>query len=583
MIDELAEMDITSSSAAVRTLDNAGQELHSLLRDSETEIATVTAEFQELAHHTDAILHLAAGVIGGIENESVTSILPNVQVLGAMATQFIQDKVHEVHQILDTVKTEAALLDRLSQLTQGQRSIARETHTLSVLTKIEVARLGQIGSGFEYLAHQLDDFSQSVDESTADLAYHTNEQRHAIQETLRALGIELPRIQEEFAKIDSELGAALTETDSSLREFFQAPAQLRYCVTDLASQIIGVVTAVQSHDITRQQIEHVQEAMQLISESFPQQDGPQNELAGKPSMIIGGLSIQIYQLKSIQETVSTWVSQIGKCMDAIQSISSAELKGIGPMVLVQEQQLSQQLGRIEAMQQRCQADAERIESALTGLSTLTLLVGEHLARSKSVRDRIQLLTFNSIIESSRLGAKADAILEISQSIKRISAAWSELTSRSGHANEEILSLVEQARVGINGSSGDRLREAQVGIAAGLEGLRAAATYTADQAPEIEILVGRLQAKIVEVSAARDRLDACFARTGTVLCELEELKRQYAVNSPVALSENDQRNVESVFSASYTTEIEREVLRAALLGAPLPTAQQNLAGNDVELF
>jgi hypothetical protein len=30
-------------------------------------------------------------------------------------------------------------------------------------------------------------------------------------------------------------------------------------------------------------------------------------------------------------------------------------------------------------------------------------------------------------------------------------------------------------------------------------------------------------------------------------------------------------------------MEREVLRAALNGAPLPVMQQNLVGNDVELF
>jgi hypothetical protein len=42
-------------------------------------------------------------------------------------------------------------------------------------------------------------------------------------------------------------------------------------------------------------------------------------------------------------------------------------------------------------------------------------------------------------------------------------------------------------------------------------------------------------------------------------------------------------VEKLFAAGYTTEIEREVLRAALRGEPLPSQQLSLAGNDVELF
>ncbi len=46
---------------------------------------------------------------------------------------------------------------------------------------------------------------------------------------------------------------------------------------------------------------------------------------------------------------------------------------------------------------------------------------------------------------------------------------------------------------------------------------------------------------------------------------------------------DAAEVEQLFSASYTTELERDVLRAALHGTALPVAQPTLAGNSVELF
>jgi len=39
----------------------------------------------------------------------------------------------------------------------------------------------------------------------------------------------------------------------------------------------------------------------------------------------------------------------------------------------------------------------------------------------------------------------------------------------------------------------------------------------------------------------------------------------------------------MFSIFYSTEIERDVLRAALCGAPVPMPEKNQAGNDVELF
>jgi len=69
----------------------------------------------------------------------------------------------------------------------------------------------------------------------------------------------------------------------------------------------------------------------------------------------------------------------------------------------------------------------------------------------------------------------------------------------------------------------------------------------------------------------------------VLKEIEKLRNQFENESTGALDSSEQAEVEARLSPFYTTEIEREVMRAALCGAPLPVAQQIMDGNDVELF
>ena len=56
-----------------------------------------------------------------------------------------------------------------------------------------------------------------------------------------------------------------------------------------------------------------------------------------------------------------------------------------------------------------------------------------------------------------------------------------------------------------------------------------------------------------------------------------------IDSPGVKEGYDAAEVERLFSTSYTTEMERDVLQAALSGKALPVAQQNFAGNNVELF
>lgn len=69
----------------------------------------------------------------------------------------------------------------------------------------------------------------------------------------------------------------------------------------------------------------------------------------------------------------------------------------------------------------------------------------------------------------------------------------------------------------------------------------------------------------------------------VLMEIEDLKQQLELAHPQVNDQYDPAEMEHLFSRSYTTEMERAVLQAALRGAALPVVQQTFEGNSVELF
>jgi methyl-accepting chemotaxis protein len=313
-------MSVEVKPEVVGVIEQAERGLQALVADSESEIGAVAHGFEALAHDTDAILRMAGEIVGCVEDEKVLSVLPKARSLGAAARQFVRERLEATEGILETVTAEAKLLNRLSQLTRGQRSIARETQTLSVLTNIEVARLGQLGAGFQYLAHELDEFSQAVAKSTKELSGHTEEHRASVEETKRLLATGLPRIRQEFARIESDLVNALAVVDSSQEQLARAPVQFRGCVEEIAGQIAGVVAAVQGHDITRQQLEHVQQALLWMAGRI---EAGAEDATGQPQ-IAAGLVIQLFQLRGIQETVGRWLEQIRGCMEGIERISSSD-------------------------------------------------------------------------------------------------------------------------------------------------------------------------------------------------------------------------------------------------------------------
>lgn len=570
----------------VFTLEQATSELQTLASTTETQIRSVARVFESLAGHTDAILTLAATIVQCVDNESVSSVLPKVQTLGATAKRFIGDRLQATAGIIETVTAEVKLLHQLSLVAHGQEVIAFEIKTLSVLTNIEVAHLGAVGAGFQYLANELADFSKSVSRDTEELASRTEGRKSAIEETKSVFSAELPRQRQELARIELDLSKALAVVDSSLTQLSRTPAQFKLCVEDIVRQIAGVVAAIQAHDITRQQIEHVEGAFALIADRMRGAGNSEQGAARELPQAYAGLTIQIYQLRTIKETVANWASQIRTCLSGIMRVSTSEVVGIGPMVLDQEREVSSQLAQIERLENESQAYSGRIQSNLGGLSNLTQLVSEHLQRSKNVRSRLQMLTFNSIIEASRLGAQADTILAIAACIKEVSAEWNQITDQSGRAMEGILGVVKQTNEVMkvfSETSNERLREAQAQTRACLDDLRTAAASAAGQAKGMKEVTEKMQAKIAEVGNTGDLLDACFGRIDSVLIGIEAVRRQLEIDHPEVKKHYDRAEVERLFAASYTTEMEREVLRAALAGKALPVAQQTFAGNSVELF
>ena len=580
-------LDATAKAAS--TLGQAKDELQAMARMVEGEIVSVAKAFEGFAGDTDTILSLAAAIVGCVENESVSSILPKVQSLGAAARRFMSEKLEATTGVLDTVTNEVKLLGQLSAVAGSQEAIALEIKALSVLTNIEVAHLGSVGECFQYLARELADFSKSVIDDTAKLASHTTERRAAIEDTRRVLSAELPRLREDLARIEVDLGNALATVEAGLTQLSTAPVQFRTCVEDIAKQITAVVAAVQAHDITRQQIEHVQDGFTLIAESLRGQsdDGsPGHRAAPELPRAYAGLTIQIYQLKTIKETVASWASQIRTCMGGILKVSASDVVGIGPLVLEQEKKVSLQLVRIRQLEREGQAYSEKIQHTLAGLSNLMQLVRDHLQHSKSIRDRLRLLAFNSIVEANHLGTKADVILAISTRIKGISTTWGLITDQSDSAMQEILNLVKQTNhvmEAFSEASNDRLHEAEVDTVSGLDNLRGAAEFAARQAREMKSATEKMHAKIAKVGRAGDLLDSCSGRFDAVLTEIEGVKRELEIGYPKVANGYNAAEMEQLFSASYTTEREREVLRAALNGTALPVGQQSFAGNSVELF
>src|SRR5579862_3427195 len=558
------------------------RDLVRLMQSSESDTQLVAQAFKGLAAQADAILKQAAAIVGCVENENVATVLVKVQALCRTVKSFLQQRLEAASAILDMLKEEERLLRQLTRVRHRQEAVAAHLKSLSVLTNVEVAQLRDRGGDFELLARELSLFSKSVFEQTHELANHTQNCEHTIAETSRELAASLPQLRQEMTRMEADIAQALQAIEADLTQLANVPGQFRAAAAQTSEQISGVISAIQAQDITRQQTEHVQQALDLIELKM----GKSNPSDVDLGLAHAGLTIQTCQLQNIKQTVESWTSQIGRCMAGIHQLSVSDLVGLGPVVLNQERELSSQLAHVDLLQQRSQEYSARIQKTLAGLSSLLQLVNDHLARSHTIRHLLRLLTFNSLVEAHRLGELGRVVSAIANLIKVVSLEWNEIADQSANALNEILNLVTETNKVMevfSERSMQKMREDQGETRTALNAVREAAAFVGREAAQMQTITRRMQSDLAGLGKPAECLDRSFAGLGSILDQIDSLARQLRSSEPQIAARYDPAEVEHIFSASYTTEIERMVMQAAMQGTPLPGSEQSLAGNAVELF
>ncbi len=581
----------------LQALAGAQAGLCGLARQSETEIAQAAHVFKSLAGQADAILKKAAAIVACVEAEGTGAVLAQVQSLCVAVRLFLEQRLKAATTILEALESEERLLGKLTLVMQRQEAVASQLKALSVLTNVVVAQLGSVGNDFHLLARELSAFSRSVSAQTRDLANHTGNSQCTIGESRRELAVDLPRLRGEMTRMQDDIGKTLQAIDSGLGQLAIVPGQFKASAEQTAQQIAGVVSAIQGHDITRQQIEHVQQALQIIGSQVTTAtnrngngngDGQENDSGDGNGLAhaYAGLTIQSCQLKAIQQIATHWTSQLARCLGGIKQLSASQVSEIGTIVLNQERALSSQLAHVEHLQQESQDYSSTIQQTLAGLSNLLELVNESLGQSQDIRHRLRFLTFNSIVEANRLGKRGIVVSAIANLIKGVSAEWNAIADESGAALDEIMNLAAQTNqlmAVFSEVAGQELRADRMRTESALDKVREAAAFVAKEATEMQEVTERMRRDTASAGNTGDHLDACFGGLGRVLGQIEDLARRLETDDPQIAGRSDVAETEKLFAAFYTTEVERSVMRAALQGTPLPVLEQSFAGNEVELF
>jgi hypothetical protein len=567
----------------ITVLGNVENDLAELNACSEAEMESLGGSFEILAAEAKTLLQHAHEIVACVQNERVDSVLADMQATCESSRSFLEERLEAATTILSTLEQLEQMLRQLTLATHSQEAIARHLLALSVLTNIEVAHLGAAGHNFQLLAQELSTFSKDLFAQTLSLATDTDNHKQAIARVRRELSANLPVLRGEVEHMEHDVAQTLSIVESVLRQQSAMPVEFADSTEAIWRQIVSIISAIQAHDITRQQVDHVQQALGSIAARM---DVANSSGLPEVSAIFAALRVQDRQLTNIRETVSIWREQASRCMLAIEQLSAARIVEISASLLNGEQTLSLQLGRIAALQQRSHECCGRMQGTLGGLSSLMELVNGHLTRAQAIRDHLHILMMNALIEAESLDSRGAVVSAIASLIKEVSADWSKMADQSRLRLAELSDLVQQMTTlfeVFSDASRDQLRLGNERTSAGLNSVRDIASRVAEEAFKMKVVTERMSARSVALGQTKSRLDTHFGRIDSALQAIGNLQRDLEKADPRAAGPCDSAAVERWLAETYTTEVERQVLSATLYGGALPSLQASFAGNEVELF
>lgn len=507
-------------------------------------------------------------------------------------TGISEKKLHEI----------VHLLGRSIECMEGFTKIVKKLRILGISTRIESARLAKGGVDFDALAEDVERLSVLVESKLGEILSREQALDRLIRETLsRVLSLETEQRQRTRRILD-EVRAGLSALVGIRDKYACAASVIVDRYGEVSKNISEVVRSMQFHDIMRQQVEHVGEALEEMVAGYATESGgdPAEEADGRNRRMVRRTA-DICELQAAHaerasatfvEAVDTVVGNLRKMAGNVTGIlleareEADDAGGSGETVLSGiELGLRSIASSLEESAGARRKLSEATQSVAVGVEDMGTLVND----IEEIGSEVELIALNARVKAAHTGDDGAALGVLAESIQGLSMDARNQTAKVSDAFRRILSAAGELRAGIASSNAGEAAESGLGgIVGDLERLLGALH---SMGAGVESLLARMDGPARALAGDIDALVAgidVHHTVNRVLTEaasrLKEIEREASALVPDHDGGDKARNL-ALHRERYTMQGERSV-HQAVLDSSAPAAEpvnHGGLGDNVELF
>jgi len=594
---ELARSASTFLRQCRTTLGGMEHGLSSVMKGREQDFLALGESLMALRSGCEDISSLAGELVDLSSGQAMLATLEGLS--GQLRVLTDRDAQDAGGQGLDDIDGVSRIVGELSGIVAAFAKIVKYLSILGISTRIESARLGGDGRGFSTLADDVEKLAHAIVDHCAGIAAKIEALGGHVasaRERTLAIGQAQRRCGD---TITSQLDANLTSLGELSERSAGLSRDLSVTAGEIAADISKVVRSLQSHDIVRQQIEHVEHALVELAATLTGEgeagDDPL-ELAGFAADMLG---LQTSQLDSAGSYFSEAAATLRTSLDAL----SGRILGIGQAIAslpgrssggVQNSPLARVEAGIASVKRELgdfAGQGEALGGIMDSVAATITDMGESIEAIEEVGEEIELIALNASIKAAHTGEAGAALGVLAKAIQHLSADARRLTD----AVSRILGDISSASKGLQENAQRYNDQSEAWRVIGE--LDAALVDMADRVRRSDALFAHLSASSTEFgNKARSVSDGIdfdrdlVGRLQGIRDALDDQAGQARRIAPAGATGRGAR-LRALYDR-YTMEAERAVHEAAFGLAssgksPLPAADSSEAagefGDNVELF
>ena len=575
--------------------------LGSIARDSESRFVRLGQDLQSVFSDAEGLERLVTETAGMISGDTDDKLLSRIGDLEKDALSRLEAFTKEVSGLVPRFEACINQMKRLNDRCPGIIKIAKTLNMISFNISTESSRsedceemFGIFVKEIRELAGKVSDISRRIKEDSENSRIAQENDFSRILDKGNELSMTADRarvmVSENIERIDDVMNLSLKTLQRS-----EVHSQ------KISGRVSEIVVAIQFHDIARQQIEHVIEALQdiegLIRENGSSGRGAEGgpALIGKVHSILRLQALQVEQVilevREAHRKITEAFNEIGNEVDALVD----DVGRMGSDMMDEEtrggafKRLLSGFERLELVMENGEAMTDEIDRTMKTTRDAANGLSGYLSSIEDVSNDLHIKSINALIMSKRLGKSGVTLSVLAQYVTEVSNGSDEFVREI----IDILKAIQASALDLSlfSSKVDEASSYKSAMASSLrEGIGSISLSYDGFLGNLELSRGRSVALKKKIAEAGSGLGFLTAMKDGLEMNLKEMAAIVRMLSPFGTDDQtvaeDLANVKS----RYTMEIERGIHQRSIAGGERgergiakETPDESELGDNVELF